>query len=155
MKIERKIKPSFSILGREGSTEGGAGFVQRLWQEANSHFEEVAHLAKRDEDGNFCGFWGAMTDFSRQFLPWEDGFSRGLYLAGVECVQDAQPPAGWQKWTIPGFEYLCVLCDREDIFPAMLAYLQEQQIPLAGAVQDFTCPRTGENFMYFPIKSLG
>ena len=53
------------------------------------------------------------------------------------------------------FEYLCVLCDREDIFPAMLAYLQEQQIPLAGAVQDFTCPRTGENFMYFPIKSLG
>ena len=154
MIIERKIKPSFSVIGKEGSTDDGADFVQRLWQDANSHFEEVVHLAKLDDQGRFCGFWGAMTDFSRQFLPWEDGFSRGLYLAGVECVDDAQPPVGWQKWTVPGFEYLCVRCDGEDTFPAILAYLQEYQIPLAGAVQDFTCPSTGMNEMYFPIGRL-
>ena len=154
MKIESCIKESFSVIGKEGSTEDGPGFVQRLWADANAHFAQVAHLAKKDEGGNLVGIWGAMTDFSRTFQPWEDGFSKGLYLAGVECPDDAQPPEGWTKWTVPGFEYLCVVCDHDGIFPEMLAYLQENGIPLAGAVQDFTCPQTGCNYMYFPIKKL-
>ena len=152
MKIERVIKESFSVIGKEGSTENGPGFVQLLWADANSHFAEVAHLAKKDENGNLVGIWGAMTDFSRSFQPWEDGFSRGLYLAGVECVDDAEAPEGWTKWTVPGFEYLRVECDHDGVFPEMIAYLQENNIPLVGAVHDFTCPQTGINYMYFPIK---
>lgn len=35
-----------------------------------------------------------MSDFSRSFHPWED-FSKGLYLAGVECSDDAEAPDGW------------------------------------------------------------
>ena len=154
MKIESCIKESFSVIGKEGSTEDGAGFVQNLWADANSHFTEVAPLAKKDENGNLLGIWGAMTDFSRTFQPWEDGFSKGLYLAGVECSDDALPPEGWTKWTVPGFEYLRVVCDHDGIFPEMIARLQENNIPLAGGVHDFTCPATGKNYMYFPIRKL-
>ena len=154
MKIESYIKESFSVIGKEGSTEDGAGFVQRLWADANAHFEEVAPLAKKDESGNLVGIWGAMTDFSRSFQPWEDGFSKGLYLAGIECTDDAQPPEGWIKWKVPGFEYFRVACNRDGVFPEMIAYLREHGMTLAGAVHDFTCPRTGTNYMYFPIRRL-
>ena len=154
MQIEKCVKSSFSVIGKEGSTELGDGFVQQLWVEANAHFEEVVSLAKKNDDGSFAGFWGCMTDFSRSFAPWEEGFSKGLYLAGVECLDDAEAPGGWVKWTVPGFEYLCVLCDGSDVFAQMLSYLKEQGLALAGAVQDYTCPQTGSNYMYFPIKRL-
>ena len=154
MHVERVIKEAFAVLGREGSTAEGPDFVQKLWADANAHFPEIAHLAKRDEGGNFAGFWGAMTDFSRSFRPWEDGFSRGLYLAGAECADDADAPEGWTKWVIPGFAYLRAECSHDGVFPEMLAYLRENNIPLVGAVHDFTCPRTGKHYMYFPIRKL-
>lgn len=154
MNMEKCMKEAFAVIGKEGSTNDGPGFVQSLWVEANAHFAEVAHLAKKDENGNLVGIWGAMTDFSRSFLPWEDGFSRGLYLAGVECVDDAQAPEGWVKWNVPGFEYLRVECDHDGVFPEMIDYLRENGISLAGAVHDFTCPQTGKNYMYFPIGRI-
>lgn len=77
---ETYIKDAFAVIGKEGSTEDGAGFVQRLWSDANARFAEVAHLAKKDENGDLVGIWGAMTDFSPTFQPWQDGFSKGLYL---------------------------------------------------------------------------
>ena len=81
MKIEKRIKTSFSVIGKEGSTLEGDGFIQKLWTDANSHFEEVQPLAKIDENGNLAGIWGAMSDCTRSFKPWEDNFSKGLYLA--------------------------------------------------------------------------
>ena len=133
MEIEIITKPAFFVIGREGSTDNGPGFVQDLWADANARFGEVAYLGKRDENGNFMGFWGAMTDFSRSFHPWEEHFSRGLYLAGVECAEDAEPPEGWAKWQIPGFRYLRAACDTPDIFGQMLAELEERGLALAGA----------------------
>ncbi len=153
MDVKRYTKPAFAVIGKEGSTADGPDFVARLWEDANGHFNEVQHLAKRDAEGNLCGVWGAMSDVSRRFLPWEENFTRGLYLAGVECTADAEPPAGWTKWTVPGFTYLCAESG-SDTFPAMLAYLRENDLPLAGAVQDFTCPQTGKSYMLFPIKKL-
>lgn len=152
MNVELISKAEFSVIGREGSTEEGDGFVQRLWAEASACFDEVAHLAKRDENGVPLGYWGAMTDFSRSFQPWDDGFRRGLYLAGVECTDDAEAPEGWAKWTIPGFVYLRAECDSPTLFADMLAYLADRNLELAGAVQDFTDPKTGRNYMYFPIR---
>ena len=70
MKIERCIKESFVVIGKEGATTDGAGFIQKLWDEANSHFGEIQHLAKKDQDGNINGIWGSMTDFTQSFLPW-------------------------------------------------------------------------------------
>lgn len=148
------MKEAFSVIGKEGSAEDGDGFIQRLWADANEHFAEVALLTKRDAEGNPVGIWGAMSDFSRSFRPWEDGFSKGLYLAGVECEADAQPPDGWTRWNIPGFTYLRVACDGASVFGDMLAYLRENGIPLVGAVQDFTCPKTGKQEMWFPIGTL-
>ena len=102
------IKKSFVVIGKEGSTLDGEGFIQKLWDDANSHFGEVAHLAKKDANGGIVGIWGAMSDISRSFKPWEDGFSKGLYLAGVECVDNAEAPDGWTKWIIPEYEYIVV-----------------------------------------------
>ena len=95
-----------------------------------------------------------MSDFSHSFLPWENNFSKGLYLAGVECNDDAEPPAGWTKWVIPGYEYIYVECENEDTFPAMIEYMNENNIQLVGAVNDFTCPITGKNYMFFPIRKI-
>lgn len=154
MKVDSYSKESFAVIGKEGSTMDGPGFVQALWSDANAHFSEVAHLAKKDENGNLVGIWGAMSDFSRKFQPWEDGFSKGLYLAGVECRDDAEAPEGWTRWVIPGYEYLRAECDHEGVFPEMIASLHAQNLTLAGAVHDFTDPATGKNYMYFPIRKL-
>ena len=153
MNMERLEKGQFTVIGKEGSTADGAGFIQNLWEDANAHFPQIQHLAKKNPDGSLAGIWGAMTDFSRSFLPWED-FSEGLYLAGAECEDDAEAPEGWTKWIIPGFAYLRVACDEEDIFPKTIPYLKEHNIPLAGAVHDFTCPQTGKQYMCFPVRKL-
>lgn len=153
MKIEKCVKKSFAVIGKEGSTSDGEGFIKRLWDNANSHFEEIQHLAKVDENGNLVGIWGAMSDFSRSFNPWEN-FSKGLYLAGVECNDDADAPDGWTKWIIPGYEYIYVECENGDTFSQTIEYLKDNAIALAGAVHDFTCPQTGKNYMFFPIRKL-
>ena len=154
MKIEKYMKEAVAVIGKEGSTLDGPGFVQELWADANAYFGEVQPLAKADETGNLAGIWGAMSDLSRSFLPWEDGFTRGLYLAGIECADDAEPPEGWTKWTIPGFEYLRVECEGENTFSEVLDYLDRNKIPLAGAVHDFTCPVSGKSYMLFPIRKI-
>ena len=153
MKIDRCKKESFIVIGKEGATTDGADFIQKLWDDANSHFREVAHLAKKDENGNIRGIWGAMSDFSRSFKPWE-GFNQGLYLAGVECKDDSEAPDGWTKWVIPGYEYIYVERENEDTFSEVIKYLKEHDISLAGAVHDFTCPRTGKGYLFFPIRRL-
>ena len=150
--MNRIIKPSFTVIGKEGSTRDGEGFIQRLWSDANAHFEEVAPLAKRDAQGDLVGVWGAMTDFTRSFQPWEQGFSQGLYLAGVECVDNAQPPQGWTRWEIPAFEYLQLECSAPDTFMQGLQLLKDQGLTLAGAVHDFTDPVTGKMYMMFPVN---
>lgn len=146
-------KESFSVIGRLGSTKDGDGFIQHLWQEANSRFDKAAPLAKRDSEGNFSGFWGLMSDEGMNFRPWEDNFSRGLYLAGVEVEDTAQAPEGWVKWTSPAYEYLVAEAGPQ-AFSETLEYMKEQGIELAGAVYDFTDPGTGENYQYFPIRRL-
>ena len=153
MKIESITKEAFTVIGKEGATSDGEGFIQRLWQDANEHFDQIAHLAKRDDQGNLVGVWGAMSDLSRTFQPWDD-FSRGLYLAGAECVDGAEAPAGWTKWVVPGYEFLRVENEGPNTFADMLQYLREHGLALAGAVHDFTCPQTGKNYMYFPIRRL-
>lgn len=153
LKIERCVKESFAVIGKEGSTDDGEGFIQRLWAEANAHYGEVQQLAKVDGNGQPLGFWGAMSDMTRAFAPWEN-FQRGLYLAGVEVRDDAEAPAGWAKWVIPGYEYLYAPCDEPDTFSQVLAYMKEHNLPLAGAAHDFTCPEDGKNYVFFPIRKL-
>ena len=145
-------KPAFCVLGREGSTDDGAGFVQRLWQEANTHFGEIADRVLREENGAPAGFWGAMTDFHRSFAPWADGFTHGLYLAGAEVPAGTDAPEGWTLWTVPGFRY--VRFPGNMPFADALAAFAAEGFTLAGAVQEFTDPKTGESFQCFPAERL-
>ena len=147
------IKEKFVVIGKEGSTLDGEGFIQKLWDDANGHFHEIAHLAKRDASGQLVGIWGAMSDLSRSFRPWEDGFSKGLYLAGVECVDTAEAPDGWTKWVIPGYEYL-VVENRKGAFEETLEQMKEEGITLVGAIHDHTDPATGKGYLYFPIRTI-
>ena len=152
MGVSKVLKHKFTVIGIEGSTNDGDGFIAKLWNEANTRFAEIMHLCKRDEEGNFVGFWGAMSDFTRSFKPW-DGFSQGLYLAGAECVDEAEAPSGWTKWIVPSFEYLCFDCE-EFNFEQAINYVSENSFHLAGAVHDFTDPRTGKSHLYVPIRRL-
>ena len=154
MNIQKCSMDSFAVIGKEGSINDGQGFIGRLWADATEHFHEVEALAQKDEDGKPLGFWGAMSDMSRSFRPWEDNLSKGLYLAGVQCALDAQAPAGWVKWIVPACEYLYVETEDETTFSRMIGYMNEQGIELAGAVHDFICPQTGKNFQFFPICKL-
>ncbi|MFQ9887007.1 MAG: GyrI-like domain-containing protein [Negativibacillus massiliensis] len=151
--MDKVIKKAFVVIGKEGSTLDGEGFIQKLWDDANGHFTEVAHLAKRDENGNLVGIWGAMSDLSHSFQPWEDGFSKGLYLAGVECVDNAEAPDGWTKWMIPGYEYL-VVENHDGAFGDTIRQMNDKGIALVGAVHDYTDPATGKGYLYFPIKEV-
>lgn len=148
-----RIKKAFVVIGKEGSTLDGEGFIQKLWDDANSHFSEIAHLAKKDANGNLVGIWGVMSDMSHSFKPWEDGFHKGLYLAGVECADNAEAPEGWTKWIIPGYEYL-VAENYNGVFEDTIRQMNEEGISLAGAVHDFTDPATGKGYMYFPIRKI-
>lgn len=153
MKTERIAKGSFVVIGKEGSTLEGDGFIRRLWDAANSNFDQVSHLAKRDESGNLVGVWGAMSDFARTFMPWDD-FSNGLYLAGVECIDGAEAPEGWTRWVVPACEYLRIENDGRASFAEMLECLNGNGFSLAGAVHDFSDPQTGKQYCMFPIRRL-
>ena len=152
MRAERIVKPSFCVIGKEGSTADGPGVVQRLWNEAESNFAQVRAFAV-EKDGQPAACWGLMSDFSRQFLPWEEGYSKGLYLAGVECRAGAAAE-GWTVWTAPGAEYVRIACENGYPFQEGLKYLRENGLPLAGAAYDHTDLLTGERYLYFPVKRL-
>ena len=152
MGVSRIVKQRFTVIGIEGSTNDGSGFIEKLWNEANSRFTEIMDLCKRDNNGDFVGFWGAMSDFTRSFKPWEN-FSQGLYLAGAECEDEADAPNGWTKWVVPSFEYLCFNCEEFE-FGQAIDYVRDHGFSLAGAVHDFTDPHTGKGYIYIPIQKL-
>ena len=147
------VKSSFAVIGKEGSTYDGEGFIKRLWEDANGHFQEVSHLVKRKPDGTLAGIWGVMSDMSRSFRPWENEFSTGLYLAGAECNDDVVPPEGWKKWTIPGYEYL-VVENSPHAFEDTIDYLRDNGIELVGAVHDYTDPISEKSYLYFPVQKM-
>ncbi|MPN25891.1 hypothetical protein SDC9_173309 [bioreactor metagenome] len=157
MEIKKCIKESFSVIGKEGSTKDGSDFVGRLWEDANNHFSVIKALAKKDENGNILGIWGLMSDFSRSLMPWEENFTKGLYLAGVEVMNNIEAPENWVKWTVPTFEYLYARVDKgyENSFSYVLNYMKTNDIKLEGAVFDYNCPEeNGQLYLFFPIRRL-
>lgn len=152
--VIRMEKPAFCVIGQAGSTDDGDGFIAKLWETANTRFSEIEHLVCKDESGHPRGIWGCMTDVSGQFLPWEEQYSRGRYLAGAECTDNAVPPAGWSKWKLPGFVYLAAENTTPDVFACMISYLNEQHIPLIGAVQEYTQPSSGKSYLCFPVERI-
>ena len=147
-------KPAFAVIGKLGSTADGPDFIKALWRQATDHFAEIEPLVKLDPQGMPMGFWGAMSDMSGAFAPWEEDFTRGLYLAGAEVRAGASAPAGWTRWDIPGFVYMKITGPEPDLFRQGLEYLREHKLSLVGAVQDFTDPKNGGSYQMFPIRRL-
>jgi hypothetical protein len=56
--IKKCIKSSFSVVDKEGSTKEGNDFISKLWGDANSHFDEIESLAKKDDNGSIIVFGG-------------------------------------------------------------------------------------------------
>ena len=155
--VMRCTMPAFSVIGKKGSSNEGEEFVSKLWEDANSHFCEVESLALKDEKGSILGVWGLMSDFSMSFLPWEDNFTKGYYLAGVQVDNDSVAPEGWEKWMAPAFEYLYVKVEGsyQETLGYVRGYMKEQQLSLVGAIFDYNCPEeAGQLYLFFPIKRL-
>ena len=155
MSIRIVSLPETEIVGKEGLCTRERNVVPELWAEANAHFGEVAEIAKKAPDGTLAGYWGAMSDKAMRFEPWEDGFTKGLYLAGVEVTEGAQAPEGWTKWVLPARRYLVAEVDPGrygEVFRETLERtLPENGLALSGAVCDHTEPATGKNELYFPV----
>lgn len=86
MIIEKCKKNAFVVIGKEGSTSDGNDFIQKLWTDANSHFNEVQQLAKKDGHGNIIGIWGAMSDFSRSFNHGKIISAKAYILLGLSVM---------------------------------------------------------------------
>ena len=77
--------PSFVVIGKEGLSGKDPEWIKKLWTDLNAHLDEVIGLALKDDQGKLAGFWGAMTDVSRSFLPWGDHL-RHCLLYTSRCV---------------------------------------------------------------------
>ena len=156
-KYEMIDLPKIAIIGKEGLCTKEKNIAQDLWRQADSDFSDVAELGMKNADGSFVGFWGAMSDETRSFLPWTDGFTRGLYLAGIEVYEDTPVPAGWVKWVMPARKYLVTEVTPEsyqETFATVIhSLIPELGLKLAGAACDFTEPTTGQNKLFFPVES--
>ena len=154
MIYEKWEHAAFCVIGREGSTDEGNGFIARLWQEANEHFAEIASYVIYNNEGAPLYLWGLMSDFSRSLKPWDENFSKGLYLAGAQCQTDAPVPAGWSKWSVPAFSYIRVPVqgDAGAAFAEGLKILEKEGLSMAGAAFDMTEPAFGREWVCFPIE---
>jgi hypothetical protein len=145
--------PSFAVLGKDGSTQDGEGFIESLWNAAERGLPEVESKLKITPNGPL--YWGLMSDFSRSFAPWENGFKDGLYLAGFELADpNFLPPDGWAKWIVPERRYYVEKLgdDYKKSFERGLSQLAAAGYRLAGAVFDHG--ENGEEYLYFPVVSL-
>jgi hypothetical protein len=127
--------PRIAIIGKEGLCTKEKNIVQDLWQQANSNFSDIADLGMKYADGSFVGFWGAMSDETMSFMPWTDGFSRGLYLAGVEVYEDTAVPDGWVKWVVPARKYLVTEVQPEKYIYAFQLWRTKSRGPVWTLVQ--------------------
>lgn len=158
MDIKVVSKPSFCVVGKlgQGSSDSGPAWIKPLWDEANSKFNEISHLAKRDELGRIAGIWGLMSDVNEQFKRWG---TEGKYLAGCEVKDDAIAPAeGWTLWRVPAQTYVAVSCTQEsygEAFSYILnEYCPEKGYELIGAIHEYypIDVEQGVLQLYFPIE---
>lgn len=154
MNIREVEKSSFSIIGKEGLGKAQEAdiWIPPLWQEATNAFEEIIHLIKQP-----LTIWGAMSDESGQFKPWNNG---GLYLAGVEVENSAQKPENWTKWTLPGFRYFVVettTYEMNKTYSDMWNYFTQNDLKIVGAVQEhqsISAENPEELELWFPIERI-
>jgi hypothetical protein len=148
---------AFSVIGKLGSTKGNKeGFIKELINETNSNFADIKNLAKE----GFTGEWGLMSSFKEDLSPWENNFSEGLYLYGVECdpsIKKEDIPVGWVKWDVPSRDYVRAKVDDLknylNIFRSHVYFLLAYNgLTLSGAAFDFHDNKENADYIYFPVE---
>ncbi len=148
-----KDKP-FCVIGKEIFTWDGDGMIPKVWGIVDSKFEEIEGIILKDENGKPLAKWGAMSSKARDFSPWEENGSIGLYLAGYEAPLDAQAPAGWTKWIVPAFEFRLGKIERDNYFYRAMDVLTAAGTPTVAATENWIDVETGDFYFAFPIKRL-
>jgi Bacterial transcription activator, effector binding domain. len=157
MKYELIHKGSFRVVGLEGSTKDGEGFIPKLYDSLRKRFSEIQALVKKNPDGTLEGAYGLMSDFSRSFKPWENNFSAGLYLAGYELLAEVKTvPEGWTVWTVKEQDYFQVRLEEGDDYRKTFSTFVFFNIPyelqkLSGAVFDFYDIKEKQQCLLFPV----
>lgn len=150
-------KPAFSVIGKEGGSYMGPNMEKTLWGDVNAHFEEISSLGALNAVGKYVGFWGLMSDPERKMKPWENNFTKGLYLAGLQVRKGAEVPnKAWKKWDVPEHTYL--ICEvtkenRQASFYTMVYFqIAFEGYLLAASPFDFTDPSTQKKYLFFPVR---
>lgn len=157
MKYELVHKGSFRVIGVEGSTQDGEGFIPKLYESLHQRSAEIEPLVKKNTDGSIDGTYGLMSDFSRSFRPWENDFSSGLYLAGYELKDEVKAiPEGWVVWTVKEQDYLLAKLEEGDEYPRVFSDFIHYYIPLElkrlnGAVFDYFSAKEKQQCLLFPV----
>ncbi|MBU5363973.1 GyrI-like domain-containing protein [Enterococcus devriesei] len=155
--VDRVDLPPLVVIGKEGRglAEEGSSWVPLLWDQMNTHFEEIVGLLAGQEMEDLH-LWGLMSDGAHWLEPWQE---EGRYLAGVQVPKDAETPAGWSRWELPAMSYLTLKASAEKIEDATNLMLGEifplEKLELAGAIQEHYLPHfaEGEVELYFPFKT--
>lgn len=155
MEIQIISKPLFRVIGKlgQGLSNESTLWIKPLWEDANSNFAEIRHLAKLTE-GKLAGIWGLMSDVGEQFKRWG---TEGKYLAGCEVKADSEVPSGWTSWIVPTQTYVVATCSFEtygEAFDQVLNhYLPEKGYDVIGAIHEFYPPDAEQGLvqLYFPI----
>ncbi|MDR1001946.1 MAG: GyrI-like domain-containing protein [Oscillospiraceae bacterium] len=154
MQTKRIQKDVFAVIGKagEGATANSKEWIPPLWQEANTHFNEIAAIAKKDENGVPL-IWGAMNDVTENNKMWGE---RGKYMVGCEADIDAEPPAGWQKWIVPAQTYLVAECTQDTYGEVFSSVVNDPNIKIVATVHErYPQPSTGILELWFPIEVEG
>lgn len=86
MRIDFVKLPEIAVIGKEGFCTSEENQVQKLWNEANSHFDEVAALGMRYPDGTYVGFWGVMSDEADPFFPGRMSLKEVFTQLGLKLI---------------------------------------------------------------------
>ena len=154
MEFKKLIKQPFSVIGKEIFTWDGDGMIPKVWAIVDREFAAIESVILKDENGKPLAKWGAMSSKKRDFSPWEENGSIGLYLAGYEAPADAVPPAGWTKWDLPGFEFMLGKIEGEGYFYRALEELTKMGMPTVAATENWIDQETGDFYFAFPVKRL-
>ena len=80
------IKDAFAVIGKEGSTLEGQGFIQSLWADANAHLPRCSRLPKRTR---MATWW----EFGVSCPIFPDRTSRGKKISAKACTLPV-----WNVW---------------------------------------------------------
>lgn len=147
----------FAVIGKLGSTKSNnVNFIKELINEANSKFEEIKFFAKDD----VLGEWGLMSSFNNFLAPWDNNFSEGMYLFGVEAKENIaykNVPKGWTIWLVPKNKYARIKIEDfnkyKELFNSMVYFtIPYNGYELSGAAFDYHENKTNSDYIYFPIK---